>query len=82
MNVVMGCRSNYRCDAAANTIKSEIVSSKSLSSGSIIPLSIDLSNFDSVKTFVSLFKEKKLHADVLFNNAGYVPGPNVPVNDF
>lgn len=75
MNVIMGCRSAAKCNEAVNAINAEAASN-----GSASPLLIDLSNFDSVKQAVSQLNEQKI--DVLYNNAGYVPGEYLPVNEY
>eukprot|EP01082_Thalassiosira_pseudonana_P003802 g2675.t1 g2675 contig12:587888-589185(-) len=84
MTVIMGCRSMSKCKNAADTINSEIASKSNehgISDGYAIPLIIDLSNFQSVKSFVHQLEEKNVIVDILFNNAGFVPGANLPVND-
>lgn len=78
MQVIMGCRSETKCNNAANTINAEIASSKS--NGSVTPLLIDLANLDSVKSFASQLEDRKV--DILFNNAGYSPESNIPVNSY
>lgn len=80
ITVIMGCRSVSKCEAAAETIRksqrqSTAAHSSSSSSHNVIPLPLDLSNFDSVFQFVDLVQERLPHrkVNVLFNNAGYVP---------
>ncbi|KAL3927479.1 MAG: hypothetical protein SGBAC_013070 [Bacillariaceae sp.] len=83
LTVIMGCRSVSKCEAAAETIrKSQRQSTAAHSSSSggggnhnVIPLPLDLSNFDSVFKFVDLVQERlpQRNVNVLFNNAGYVP---------
>ena len=80
MNVIMGCRSEAKCNNAADSIKNEIVLAKS--SGDVTPYIIDLSNLDSVETFSSQIQIEGRQIDVLFNNAGYVPGVGQPVNEY
>lgn len=85
MTVIMGCRSMSKCKNAADTINSEIASKSNehgISDGYAIPLIIDLSNFQSVKSFVHQLEEKNVIVDILFNNAGFVPGANLPVNEY
>lgn len=78
VQVIMGCRSEAKCNNAANAINAEIASTKS--NGSATPLLIDLSNLDSVKSFASQLEDTSV--DVVFNNAGYVPDQNLPVNSY
>ncbi|KAL7535417.1 hypothetical protein ACHAXR_006479 [Thalassiosira sp. AJA248-18] len=74
----MGCRSEIKCNNAVNAINAEIASAKS--NGSVTPLLIDLSNLTSVKKFASQLKQRRV--DILFNNAGFAPGANIPVNSY
>mmetsp|Transcript_10714 Transcript_10714/g.23243 ORF Transcript_10714/g.23243 Transcript_10714/m.23243 type:complete len:480 (-) Transcript_10714:185-1624(-) len=78
MEVVMGCRSAARCRNAAGRINAEIAASKSR--GSVEPMPVDLSDFRSVESFASRLDGRSV--DVLFNNAGYAPSANVPVNEY
>ena len=100
MHVIMGCRSQVNCNEAANSINMELHSTKSASAatattmeggGSVTPMLIDLSNFDSIQLFVSTLlssaqqknneqQRHTNHIDILFNNAGYVPTVNDPIN--
>ena len=99
MHVIMGCRSQVKCKEAADSINMELRSAKSASAatatmeggGSVTPMLIDLSNFDSIQSFVSTLlssaqqkndeqQQRTNHIDVLFNNAGYVPTVNDPIN--
>ena len=78
MNVVMGCRSKSKCDAAAKMINNEITVIGS--TGKAIPRIVDLADFQSVQSFAATLQD--MNIDVLFNNAGYVPDPEVPVNEY
>ena len=66
--VVMACRSQARCDKAAETIV-----------GSAVPvasLQLDLSSFASVHAFSDAFLQKYDRLDVLFANAGFAMPPS------
>lgn len=94
MQVIMGCRSESRCNVASNAIRAELVAAADAAAatttttttvakfqgGSVTPMLIDLSNLDSVQSFASQLKGRKI--DVLFNNAGYVPTGGIPVNSY
>ena len=94
MQVIMGCRSESRCNVASNAIRAELVAAADAAAatttttttvakfqgGSVTPMLIDLSNLDSVQSFASQLKGLKI--DVLFNNAGYVPTGGIPVNSY
>jgi NAD(P)-dependent dehydrogenase (short-subunit alcohol dehydrogenase family) len=88
MQVIMGCRSESRCQNAANAIRAEIAATTTTSAkmksqgkqGSVNPMLIDLSNLDSVQTFASQLKGRQI--DTLFNNAGWVPTAGIPVNSY
>jgi NAD(P)-dependent dehydrogenase (short-subunit alcohol dehydrogenase family) len=78
MNVILGCRSKVKCDAAAQAINNESVISSS--GGKATPMIVDLSDFRSVKSFATQLQDVSI--DVLFNNAGYAPDSNLPVNQY
>lgn len=82
MNVVLGCRSKSKCDAAAKIINDEIASSRAGISkpARATPLIFDLADFGSVNSFVSQLQGMDI--DVLLNNAGFLPSPNMPVNQY
>ncbi|CAJ1941247.1 unnamed protein product [Cylindrotheca closterium] len=73
VTVIMGCRSVTKCQAAAETIRATTTSSSR--DTNVIPLQLDLSNFESVHRFVDSVKVATfgVPVDVLLNNAGYVP---------
>ena len=79
MQVIMGCRSESRCNKASNDIRAELAATNN-TQGSVTPMLLDLSNFDSVETFASQLKGR--HIGTLFNNAGYVPTAGLPVNSY
>ncbi|KAL7503611.1 hypothetical protein ACHAXN_001378 [Cyclotella atomus] len=79
MNVILGCRSKAKCDAAARSINGQIISVGN-TSGKAIPLILDLADFTSVQSFAAQLQD--VHIDVLFNNAGYAPESNLPVNQY
>ena len=79
MNVIIGCRSELKCQKATSTIMEEVSAAKS--KGVVTFGIIDIADLDSVKTFVSSYLEGK-QVDFLFNNAGYVPVEKVPVNKY
>eukprot|EP00986_Skeletonema_menzelii_P011047 scaffold5558_cov138-Skeletonema_menzelii.AAC.10 len=74
LNVILGCRSLSKCNAAADAINANA------KKGSASPLLIDLSNFDSVKQAAAQLSEQKI--DALYNNAGYAPDLGIPVNEY
>jgi NAD(P)-dependent dehydrogenase (short-subunit alcohol dehydrogenase family) len=76
--LVLGCRSKPKCDAAEKTINEEVALSKK--DGKATALFIDLDSFESVNSFVKQLQGMDI--DVLFNNAGYVPVANLPVNKY
>jgi len=81
-DVMLGCRSATKCSAAAKTINDEVAGVGS--SGKAIPMHIDLSDFESVFSLVQQLEGagQKGKIDVLFNNAGYYPSKNIPVNSY
>lgn len=89
MQVIMGCRSKDKCRNAAQAINAEIIAStntKISKNGSATPMTIDLSDLKSVKSFASQVKKhtrkNNSKVDVLFNNAGYGAGEETPVNQY
>ena len=74
LNVILGCRSPAKCNAAVNAINANA------NEGSASSLLIDLSNFDSVKQAAAQLSERKV--DVLYNNAGFAPDLGSPVNEY
>lgn len=74
LNVILGCRSLAKCNAAADAINANA------KTGSASPLLIDLSNFDSVKRAAAELSGHKI--DALYNNAGMAPGVGIPVNEY
>eukprot|EP00547_Thalassionema_nitzschioides_P013039 CAMPEP_0194261244 /NCGR_PEP_ID=MMETSP0158-20130606/45928_1 /TAXON_ID=33649 /ORGANISM="Thalassionema nitzschioides, Strain L26-B" /LENGTH=508 /DNA_ID=CAMNT_0039001361 /DNA_START=254 /DNA_END=1779 /DNA_ORIENTATION=+ len=81
-DVMLGCRSATKCSAAAKTINDEVAGVGS--SGKAIPMHIDLSDFESVFSLVQQLEGagQKGKIDVLFNNAGYGPRNNIPVDSY
>ena len=75
MNVILGCRSKYKCDKAADEINKQV---KGVNKA--VPRIVDLADFDSVASFVSQLQD--VQVDVLFNNAGYSTEPHSPVNKY
>ncbi len=63
-HVVMACRSIEKANKAKEQILNDLPSSK------LTVMAIDLSDFESVKTFAQAFKSKFQHLDILVNNAG------------
>ncbi|GMH83294.1 hypothetical protein TL16_g09548 [Triparma laevis f. inornata] len=68
--VILGCRSEKRCSAAADSIR---VSAK----GSVVTLSLDLADYSSIAAFAKSLEEHG-HIDYLFNNAGFATAPPAP----
>lgn len=62
--VVMACRNL----AKANKAKDQIL--KELPSSQLAVLTIDLSDFESIRSFAETFKSEFQHLDILVNNAG------------
>lgn len=67
--VVMGCRSKAKCEAACAKIN------KISSSGSAVPMIVDVSNFDSVAAFSKAFLNQFPRLDMFVQNAGIPSGP-------
>ena len=63
-HVVMACRNLEKANIAKEQILTDLPSSK------LEVLTIDLSDFESVKTFAQEFKSKFQRLDILINNAG------------
>ena len=81
MQVILGCRSEIKCNKAARSINKEIDSLTTISNnGSARPLLVDLSDLQSVKEFASQLQHQKV--DILLNNAGYIPAKGIPVNKY
>ena len=79
MNVIMGCRSELKCEKATSTIMEEVGAAQS--KGVVSYGIIDNADLDSVKTFASSYLEGK-QVDYLLNNAGYGPKEKIPVNKY
>lgn len=62
--VILACRNIDRANEAIKKIREET------QSGEMIALELDLADFDSIKAFVALIKEKYPKFDCLINNAG------------
>jgi len=73
--VVMGCRSLDRAQKAKNDILEEFPNSI------LDIISLDLSDFQSIKSFANSVKEKYSKIDVLLNNAGIMTLPYGPTKD-
>ena len=63
-HVVMACRNLEKANNAKEEILTDLPASK------LEVMAIDLSDFESIKTFVKEFKSKFQHLDILVNNAG------------
>lgn len=64
--VVMACRSEEK----ANKAKQEILEKTKVSESKLIVLKLNLSSFDSVRSFVKSFKELSMPLHCIINNAG------------
>jgi len=78
-SVVMGCRSASRCAAACEAVKRA-------SGGEGLVYcqgGLDLSSLKAVHHYVAALKavKPKLHLDILFNNAGFLPVGNTTTED-
>jgi NAD(P)-dependent dehydrogenase (short-subunit alcohol dehydrogenase family) len=69
--VVAAGRSIDKLEKAKNIV---IERNGGATKGTIEPLALDLSDYDSVETFVKDLKAKHPKIDVLINNAGMIPG--------
>ncbi|CAH1791844.1 unnamed protein product [Owenia fusiformis] len=74
-HVIMGCRSQYRCNAAANEIRQEN------SKADLVLMTLDLSSFKSIREFVTEFKQKEKNLHILINNAGVMWTPYQKTED-
>lgn len=63
-HVILTCRNNEKCEIAKQSIIKEY------SNASIDTFQLDLSSFNSIKSFVNEYKKKYKHVDILINNAG------------
>jgi NAD(P)-dependent dehydrogenase (short-subunit alcohol dehydrogenase family) len=63
-HVLLACRSLQKCDAAKNDIL------QTYANASVSTMALDLSSFQSIRTFVDNVKAVHSHVDVLINNAG------------
>jgi len=63
-HVLLACRSLQKCDAAKNDIL------QTYANASVSTMALDLSSFQSIRTFVDNVKAAHSHVDVLINNAG------------
>jgi len=81
ITVIMACRSMKKCNDAADRIVS---ADNKIDKKQVIPMQMDLSDFDSVQTFAHEINQKVggRKVDVLFNNAGYGPPEVEPVNKY
>ena len=82
MTVVLGCRSNLKCENAANSINAEVKETAPSRNvyGEAIPMVVDLSNFESVQSLADRLADT--HIDALFNNAGYSALLREPTNSY
>jgi len=82
--VVLACRSEARCSAAADRINAEVEGAAGGGAGEggrAVPRRLDLASFESVRAFAGGLREEGIRVDTLFNNAGYAPKKGLPVND-
>lgn len=68
--VVLACRSRDKALQAAEAINSEVAKDDSSSGRAVFVHPLDLSSFDSVRSFCEAIKDKYDGIDVLINNAG------------
>ncbi|KAH6895400.1 hypothetical protein B0T10DRAFT_545094 [Thelonectria olida] len=76
-SVFLAARSQSKLDAAVDEIKQMHPSSK----GSLHPLHLDLSSYDSIKSATSKFLSESDRLDVLFHNAGVLAPPKGSENN-
>lgn len=62
--MILACRSMEKAQEAIKIIRNETVN------GKMIPLELDLADFDSIKKFAAEIKENYGKFDCLINNAG------------
>ena len=67
--VVMACRNMETCEATAKELRQEVPNAE------IKTLQLDLSSFESIRSFTQRFKATQLPLDVLINNAGVMACP-------
>jgi len=67
--VVMACRDEARCTAAAANIEGAGLS------GRVEPMLLDLADLDSVRAFATAFDERHQRLDILMNNGGVMAPP-------
>ena len=72
--VILACRNLDK----ANHAKTEIINETNCQSKHIIPLHLDLCDFDSVSTFVKEFLDLRLPLNGLVNNAGVMSEKRMP----
>merc|ERR1719354_940242 len=71
--VIMGCRSKARCNAAAEKAMTKMEGVKG--KGKVVPMIIDLNSFESIKKFSDEFFGKYNKLDSLMLNAGIMLTP-------
>eukprot|EP00211_Chloroparvula_japonica_P007398 CAMPEP_0119121746 /NCGR_PEP_ID=MMETSP1310-20130426/2232_1 /TAXON_ID=464262 /ORGANISM="Genus nov. species nov., Strain RCC2339" /LENGTH=326 /DNA_ID=CAMNT_0007111323 /DNA_START=231 /DNA_END=1211 /DNA_ORIENTATION=- len=74
-NVYMGCRSEKRCDDAAERIRQRLAGEQSGGIGTLTTLPLDLSSFKSVREFARRFLLGDQRLDGLMLNAGIMHPP-------
>ena len=67
--VVMACRDEGRCSAAADRIRAVVPTAR------VEPTLLDLADLDSVRAFADRFAERHDTLDILVNNAGVMAPP-------
>ncbi|GFS25742.1 retinol dehydrogenase 12 [Elysia marginata] len=73
--IIMACRDMEKCEAAAKEIKDVTGNSN------VLCKRLDLSSFDSVRTFCEDFNKNETRLDLLINNAGVMMCPKLLTQD-
>lgn len=73
--IIMACRDMGRCEAAAKKIKDET------NSNNVVCKILDLSSFESIRTFCDDFNKTESRLDLLINNAGVMMCPRMLTKD-
>lgn len=72
-DVVLACRNDAKCAAAATEIREAIASAPA--AGQVTPMKLDVSSLASVESFSNEFAKTHDHLDLLVNNAGVMAIP-------
>mmetsp|Transcript_9840 Transcript_9840/g.11217 ORF Transcript_9840/g.11217 Transcript_9840/m.11217 type:complete len:382 (-) Transcript_9840:162-1307(-) len=76
---VLGCRSEEKCRVASDKINAAVKLTDSI--GEAIPMTVDMSSFDSVKSFTRAFSRRFQTLNIFVQNAGIISGPELKLTD-